>query len=114
MLAPGIGIGGGNADTAAVTPRSVRSRTAPAVADTVMSSPLNEPPSTGVKTVYAVPVLSVMEVGITPAGLTGSGLGVASAGARETLIVNVAMHGARSAAVISVAPSWWLRQMPSG
>ena len=32
----------------------------------------------------------------------------------ETRIVNVAVHCARSASVISAAPSWWLVHTPSG
>ena len=88
-------------DAAALIPSSCWSGIAPSGAETVMPSPVNVPPSTGVKTAYDVPAESVSDVGISPAGLIGSGVGSAVPGALVTRTVNVAMHGARSLSVSS-------------
>ena len=79
-----------------------------------MPVPVNSPPLTGVKTSYALPSASDSELGMVPDGSIGSGACTASAGARETRTVKVAMHGARSASVIPKFELWWLRHMPSG
>ena len=97
IVAPGTGSGAWYVEAAAATPMNCRSGIAPFVAVTVMASPLNVPPFTGVKTSYAVPWASFSDVGIVPVGLIGSSCVAGGVGARETRTVNVAMHGARSA-----------------
>ena len=79
----------------------VLSGTAPSGAEILMpllSEAVKVPPSAGVKTAYALPSLSVSEVGIRPAGFRGTGVGSASV-ARVTWMVNVAMHGFGSESV---------------
>ena len=66
--------------------------TIPVPAETEKLSPVNVPPSSGVKTSYCLPPESISIAGISPSGLRGGASGPVASPGRRTVIRNVAVQ----------------------